>query len=171
MRPTDNPKLRKKAAQVRAIVDKELGFAARTATSLHSPTGAPQEQRRHSSSSRKPEDYLTTYLYICSKKRVVGLASSEAIREAFLLETNYSRSTAGRRAVVGIYQIWVHSKFRGRHIASRLLDTIREKMVFGFVVPCHQVALSSPTEAGIKFARGYVKKRSSSDDVLVYDCH
>jgi len=175
VRSTDSLKLRKKASQVREIVDKELGFASRTAvvsSSSPSPSFTPQwHQPAQQQLQQHPEDYLTTYLYVNGKKRVVGLASTELIRMAYPLETNYSRSKIGQKATIGIHQVWVHSKYRGKNIASRLLDTIREKMVFGYVVPCSEIALSSPTEAGIAFAKGYVKKRSTSDVVLVYDFH
>jgi len=128
---------------------------------------------------------LTTYLYV-NKKRVIGLVSAEAIQKAYRLESSYERSTEARRAVLGIHQIWVHSKFRGRGVATQLLDAVRDKMVFNFAVPCRLLAFSSPTEAGIAFARSYVSTASLSestpvispgrqyqqqDDVLVYDCH
>jgi len=150
VRSSDSHSLRRKVAQVRAIVDKELGYPR---------------------SSHKSDDRLIAYLYI-SKKRVVGFVSAESISEGYLLESNYDRSTVGRKAVIGIHQIWVHSKFRGRGIATHLVDAVRSKMVYNFEVPSHQIAFSSPTQAGVAFAKSYVRKTSvsSSDQVLVYDC-
>lgn len=163
VRSTDSYKLRKKVDQVRVIVDKEMGF-------VRSPTAE--------------DDYcLTTYLYV-QQKRIIGLASAELIRKAYLLENNYNRSRTGRKAVIGIHQIWVHTKYRGRKIATRLVDTVRSKLVFNFVVPAYQIAFSSPTESGIAFAKKYVQKpasvpslsssassKPSGVEVLVYECH
>lgn len=69
--------------------------------------------------------------------------------------------------------MWVHHKFRQSGIASQLIDAVRERSVFGIVVPPNRVAFSSPTEAGVSFAKKYVKSRSSASTsgiVLVYDC-
>jgi ribosomal protein S18 acetylase RimI-like enzyme len=117
-----------------------------------------------------------TYLYILHQ-RVVGVASAQPLQHGFnLLDNNLDRSTAKQKAVVGIHQIWVHSKFRRQGIASLLVDALREKMVYGLVIPREHVAFSSPTLAGAAFARKYVAGHSSLSGqdslcpVLVYDC-
>ena len=136
--------------QVRTIVDDELGYVASDSeTALRS-----------------------AYLYI-RKRRVVGLVTAEVIEKGYALQNNFERSKHPRKAMVGIHHMWVHSKFRKQGIATRLIDAVREKMVFGLVVSPEKVAFSSPTEAGVKFARRYVNHASrseSSKDVLVYDC-
>jgi hypothetical protein len=96
------------------------------------------------------------------------MASAEPIQTAYKLESNFERSRTKCPAMIGIYQIWVHGKFRKQGIAASLLDTIRETMVFGMAVGADKIAFSSPTEAGVQFARAYVQK-SDVTDVLVYD--
>jgi GNAT superfamily N-acetyltransferase len=114
----------------------------------------------------------SAYLFI-RKRRVVGLVTAEVITSGYALQKNFERSTHPCKAIIGIHHMWVHSKFRKQGIATRLIDAVREKMVFGLVVSPEKVAFSSPTEAGVKFARRYVDHAShgeSSKDVLVYDC-
>lgn len=140
---------------MRIIVDKELGFV---------PDAENDKIAQR-----------WTYLYILNK-RVVGMVSAESIREAYFLhDNNFDRDQQKRKALIGIHQIWVHSRFRRRAIASRLIDTVREKMLYGMVVPRNQVAFSSPTEAGASFARRYSELQShitpSGGQALVYDCN
>ena len=74
--------------------------------------------------------------------------------------------------MAGIHQLWVHAKFRGEGIATRLVDAVREKLVFGLTVPKKLLAFSSPTEAGARFARSYVcgDSKNATAEILVYDC-
>jgi N-acetyltransferase len=150
IRPSDSYALRKKVIQVRTIVDDELGYVASDSdTALRS-----------------------AYLYI-RKRRVVGLVTAEVIEKGYALQNNFERSKHPQKAMIGIHHMWVHSKFRKQGIATRLIDAVRGKMVFGLVVPPERLAFSSPTEAGVKFARRYVNHAShgeSSKDVLVYEC-
>jgi ESCO1/2 acetyl-transferase/zinc-finger of acetyl-transferase ESCO len=147
IRPGDGHTLLKKVEQVRAIVDKELGFVVNP-----SKTGS-----------------MTTFLYT-RNKRVVGLCSVVPIKRGYVLEeSNLERSRQPNKATIGIHQIWVHSKFRNCGIASALVDSVRERTVFGMVVPAGHVAYSSPSVAGAAFARRYSHKATGSTDVLVYD--
>ena len=139
IRPTDPPALKRKFSKVQAIVDKELDFCAGKDT--------PR----------------TGYLYI-RNRRVVGMLLAEPIRRAHPLQ-NSNQSTP-RKAALGVYQLWVHANFRQQKIASQLVTTAREKMVFGWVVPVAEVAFSSPTQAGMAFAQRYTQ----GSEVLVYDC-
>jgi hypothetical protein len=146
IRPTDSYGLRKKVAQVQSIVVKDLNFACT------------------SKSTR------TAYLYVVDK-RVVGMLVAEIIHQAYLLSRNkyignisnncsvnpilrqgFERTLDATKAMLGIHQLWVHCKFRQQGVASQLLTTARQKMVFGLIVPTNQTAFSSPTEAGIAFA-------------------
>jgi N-acetyltransferase len=129
-------------------VDKELGFV---------------------SSDDSDSGQRWTYLYI-RNRRVIGLVTAESIRYAFLLLDDFKRSQEKQKAIIGIHQMWVHSKFRRQGIASCLVDTVRERMVYGCVIQRDQVAFSSPTFAGASFARQY-SAAGDSQDVLVYDCH
>lgn len=200
IRPSDSYALRKKVAQIKVIVDQELGFAENG-----SSAGA---------------NHRTAFLAIANK-RTIGMVLVETIDTAYQLLLSPSSSETGdddkrdsstftsissmlershvpRRAVMGIHQIWVHSKFRSQGIASALVDTARRHLVFGYTIPAHQVAFSSPTESGVRFARRYTRARASpnppnqrgvkndnyrsvhstghddssirSSDVLVYDC-
>lgn len=188
-------------AQVREIVDRELGFAEHTET--------PKQ---------------TAFVCVVNK-RVVGMVLAEAIEIAYLLLSSPSttaaasekstplesrirnhatetvaktnrrvasssnmmgleRSKESRKAALGIHQMWVHFNYRNRGIASQLIDAARANMVFGYTVPVDQMAFSSPTEAGVRFARQYNSRQQAmpssllplncrcDDDaeVLVYDC-
>jgi GNAT superfamily N-acetyltransferase len=143
----DGHMLLKKVEHVRTIVDKELGFVVNP-----SNTGS-----------------MSTFLY-ARNKRVVGLCSVVPIKRGYVLEaSNLERSRQPRKATIGVHQIWVHSKFRKSGVASALVDAVREKTIFGMVVPAGHVAYSSPSEAGAAFARRYSHNATGSTDVLVYD--
>lgn len=148
VRHSDNYSLRSKVKRVKEIVDRDLGF-------VPSETTSPETR--------------TVYLYIANK-RVVGFASAEIIKHAFVLHNSFERSTEPQNAMAGVHQLWVHAKFRNQGIATRLVDTIREKLVFGLTVPKVFLAFSSPTEAGARFARNYCGVDNGTKDILVYDC-
>lgn len=137
--------------RVKEIVDRDLGFVPSEATS------SPPNR--------------TAYLYIADK-RVIGMASAEIIPHAFASHNSLERSTVPQKAMAGIYQLWVHAKFRKQGIATRLVDTVRAKLVFGLTVPKELLAFSSPTEAGSNFARNYVcgDSANGNTEILVYDC-
>jgi ribosomal protein S18 acetylase RimI-like enzyme len=155
------------------IVDQELGFVTHT---------------------RKND--LTAYLCIVNE-RVVGIVLTEEITAAYRLlpqttstetgssslQFGLSRSIQPSKAVLGIYQIWVHQKYRNRGIASVLVDMARKHAFYGYSsIPVQHVAFSSPTESGLAFARQYNGHHQQpclpshdsmyveSVDVLVYDC-
>jgi N-acetyltransferase len=99
------------------------------------------------------------------------MVTVEAIEWGYILHNNYERSKLASKAMLGIHQMWVHSKFRKQGIATRLIDVARERMVFSMVIPPELVAFSSPTEAGVKFATRYVSHVAADEkEVLVYDC-
>jgi N-acetyltransferase len=156
------------------IVDQELGFA---------------------SNATKKND-LTTYLCILNN-RVVGMVLAEEITAGYRLlphsnsenassslHFGVTRSACPSKAVLGIYQLWVHHKHRNRGIASVLVDVARKNMFFGYSsIPVQLVAFSSPTESGLAFAQQYYARNNQSQqcqsshngmtegyDVLVYDC-
>jgi N-acetyltransferase len=140
--------LRQKVKRVKTIVESDLGY--------------------NSSDDCKQR---TTYLFV-GHKRVIGMATAETIPKGFPLETLLERSTEGKKAMVGIHQLWVHAEHRKQGIATRLVDSVRSRFVFGLVVPVDMLAFSSPTEAGSRFARQYVASNSDDENspVLVYDC-
>ena len=164
VRPDDAQQHRNKVLEVKAIVDKELGFARRQ--SEEDPYGGI-------------DGNATCYLYI-SKKRIVGLLLVKRIQRAYKLlpskeahETNnrysscISRSLDPSKALLGVHQIWVHESHRHRGIASRLVTAARDHLIFGMCVPLDLVAFSSPTDEGLRFAKTYV----GSDRPLIYDIH
>ncbi|CBJ31471.1 conserved unknown protein [Ectocarpus siliculosus] len=59
------------------------------------------------------------------------------------------------KAVVGILQVWVHERSRRQGVATRLVDTVREKMVYGISLRREEVAFSQPTREGQAFATRY----------------
>lgn len=164
VRPEDAQQHRRKVVEVKAIVDKELGFARR---------------QNEEDSSSDGSTSLTSYMYI-SKKRVVGLLVVKRIHRAYELmpqngdadsgkntSCSISRSLKRSKALLGVHQIWVHKGHRHRGIASKLVTAARDNLIFGMVVPLELVAFSSPTEDGLRFAKGYV----GSDTPLIYDIH
>jgi ribosomal protein S18 acetylase RimI-like enzyme len=183
IRPSDSLALRQKLAQVRAIVDQELGF-------VEAPPDMDQPSRM---------------AYLCIvEKRVVGMVLVESIAFAYRLLAlstprghdytvpalndrrptfAWERSTEPHRAVLGIYQLWVHAQHRQCGIATALVDTARTHFVFGYHnVPLNRLAFSSPTESGVRFAQHYhcihrpqAATPASSQpfddvEVMVYDC-
>lgn len=150
VRQSDSHASRQKVKRVQSIVEKDLGFN----------NISRNEQR-------------TAYLYV-RNKRVVGMAIAEALSKAFVLETSLQRSQTPTKAMVGIHQLWVHSNMRQEGIGTRLVDSVRVKFVFGLVVPADLVAFSSPTEAGARFAKTYIRANAGKQEgsaVLVYDCN
>jgi ESCO1/2 acetyl-transferase len=104
-----------------------------------------------------------------------------------MMMTSLRRSLYAQRAMLGVYLLWVHDKFRRTGIANQLIDVARDRMVYGFHVPIDQIAFSSPTQAGLSFALKYCKTiqnvQNANEDanqaiqksnkeacVLVYDC-
>ncbi|CAM9618919.1 unnamed protein product, partial [Hapterophycus canaliculatus] len=69
------------------------------------------------------------------------------------------------QAVVGILQVWVHEQSRRQGVATRLVDTVREKMVYGLPLRREQVAFSQPTREGQAFAIRYT---GGEGKLLVY---
>ena len=173
VRPNKNGAYNMKVKLIRMIVDQELGFAPRTGNDVTTTTNEP-------------------VAYICVvNKRAVGLVLVEEITTAYPILDNsptlslstskldtanqlkfgLTRSHQTSRAVLGIYQIWVHDKHRRRGIASTLVDVARKHMYFGYsAIPVDQIAFSSPTEAGLAFAKLYNMRNHNNKDVLVYDC-
>ncbi|KAM1735597.1 hypothetical protein ACFX12_014052 [Malus domestica] len=59
-------------------------------------------------------------------------------------------------AVCGVRAIWVTPSNRRKHIATRLLDTLRKSFCMGFVLERSQLAFSQPTSAGKALASNYI---------------
>ena len=194
VRSTDSYALRQKVAAVMALVDQELGFVQdnHASSGLTSLGDVNNSSTIFKTSKGRPAPIVFLYVY---QKRIVGLVSAELTRQAHRLllvgsnnssdggenegkdhsnqqhEQKHERSKETYRAMIGIHKLWVHDKVRHCHLATRLVDAVRARMVFGMTVPSHLVAFSSPTEAGARFAKKYVQTTSGSTEtpVLVYD--
>ena len=173
IRPGDPPALRRKAEQVRTIVDHDLGLVPPSPTMVAVP--------------------IFTYLF-ARNGRVVGLCDAEpSVRRGRVLpmeESDGAATSAGaatgggegggvnggggcaplhRPAAVGIRRLWVHPRHRRSGVATALLEAVRRNTAFGSVLPATMVAFSSPTEAGARFARQYVRRSAGpSSNALVY---
>ncbi|KAF1322152.1 N-acetyltransferase, partial [Globisporangium splendens] len=164
IRRGDPPTHVHKLMEIKSLLDDALGFV-KEATFL---------QRSH-------------YVYIHAKQ-VVGCTTVERIEKAFPLDPKSSNlvassttatkssedgnilattptSSNSHAVVAGICQIWVHPAFRCKKIATRLVDTVREKYIYGMRIAKHQVAFAQPTKNGRCFAEKYV----APHQVLVYD--
>ncbi|UIZ25871.1 hypothetical protein KXD40_006449 [Peronospora effusa] len=148
----------KKLLEIKAVLDDALGFVLEDVFL----------QRSH-------------FVYI-QDQQVVGCVNTERITEAFTLDKSLSNmvkvdkesfivkksvvtaSATSRFALVGICQIWVHPSYRKRSIATRLVDIVREKSIYGMRVAKNVVAFAQPTRIGLQFAQKYMRPY----DVLVY---
>ena len=196
VRPTDPAQHRKLVRRVKAIVDQELGFADSSTSTNRSPSTMASTSSDFDfaldveDDDEEEESSLfgkTAYLYV-SNKTVVGFCTVEVIRSAHrLLESsptadgqssggphsssngmsNLHRSTKPTKAIMGIHQLWCHSSHRKGKVATRLVDIARSQLVYGMCVPHDMVAFSSPTMAGLTFAKRY----AGTETPLVYDCH
>ncbi|XP_069584551.1 N-acetyltransferase ESCO2 [Ranitomeya imitator] len=155
----DDPKYaRRKAEEVRELVDAELGFQQ---TNPNSPARA------------------CTYLYVTSDKKIAGCLIAEPIRQAFRVlaeppspeDKSLERHRAWRcssdpqPAICGISRIWVFSPMRRRNIASRLMDAVRSSFIYGSHLNTDEIAFSDPTPDGKLFASTYC----AVPDFLVYN--
>lgn len=186
---------------MREIVNQELGFAEAVATPKHTAFLCIVNKRVVG--MVLAEGIETAFLLLSSSEAEIVAAAASAGKccsdelgmtlrrtipsNSSTMAFGMERSKESRKASLGIYQIWVHSNYRNRGIARSLVDAARTHLYFGLIVPVDQLAFSSPTESGVKFARRYNsrqrghEKRNSSqspsdhhlnedNEVLVYDC-
>jgi hypothetical protein len=154
IRPTDPSAWQHKLQECLSICNQELGFAVNTTSS--------------STTKQTPRTTTTTAFLYVAHHRVVGLVTAEPITCGYWMETASERSLTPQKALVGIYQLWTLRNRRGQGIATRLVDAARSRLVFGMQVPPSQVAFSSPTQAGLAFAKMYAPPQQPP---LVYEYH
>ncbi|MGH0182057.1 UNVERIFIED_CONTAM: hypothetical protein FKN15_036491 [Acipenser sinensis] len=149
----DDPKYTvKKADEVRQLADNELGFKQ---VSLSCPSRSK------------------TYLFVNSKKKIVGCLEAEQIKLAFrvldepveqeelkkheLLEHHraWCCSTKPENAICGISRIWVFSLMRRKGIGRRMVDAVRNTFMYGCHLTKEEIAFSDPTPDGKLFASNY----------------
>lgn len=149
----------KKVEDVQELVDSELGF---------------QQVVPRCPNKTK------TFLFISDEKRVVGCLIAEPITQAFrvLSEPTGPESPTSREchrawqcsdvpvpAVCGISRIWVFRLKRRKRIARRLVDTLRNRFMFGCFLSTDEIAFSDPTPDGKLFATKYC----NTPNFLVYN--
>ncbi|ETI44793.1 hypothetical protein F441_10487 [Phytophthora nicotianae CJ01A1] len=123
----------------------------------------------------------SNFVYI-QDHQVVGCVNTERITKAFTLDKTTSNlvvsdeetsvsadgavtaSTDSKPAVIGICQLWVHPSFRRKSIATRMVDVVREKSIYGMHVTKNLVAFAQPTRNGLRFAQKYMEPA----EVLIY---
>lgn len=149
----------KKVEEVQELVDSELGF-----------------QQVVPRCTNK----IKTFLFISDEKRVVGCLIAEPIKQAFrvLSEPAGPESPGSKEchrawqcsnvpvpAVCGISRIWVFRLKRRKRIARRLVDTLRNRFMFGCFLRTDEIAFSDPTPDGKLFATKYC----NTPNFLVYN--
>ncbi|XP_036898124.1 N-acetyltransferase ESCO2 [Sturnira hondurensis] len=157
--PHDPSYALRKVEDVQELVDSELGFQQVV--------------------SRCPNK-TKTFLFISDEKRVVGCLIAEPITQAFrvLSEPTGPESPNSREchrawrcsdtpvpAVCGISRIWVFRPKRRKRIARRLVDTLRNRFMFGCFLSTDEIAFSDPTPDGKLFATKYC----NTPNFLVYN--
>ncbi|XP_034277092.1 N-acetyltransferase ESCO2 isoform X1 [Pantherophis guttatus] len=143
----------KKADDIRKLVDNELGFK-------HVVQTDPSQTK--------------TYLFVSNEKKIVGCLIAEPVRQAFRVlsepitvesptknslehQRAWCCSTKPEKVYCGISRIWVFSLMRRKHIASRLVDVMRQTFLFGCSLSINEIAFSDPTPDGKLFAAKYCK--------------
>ncbi|KAK1343005.1 hypothetical protein QTO34_015774 [Cnephaeus nilssonii] len=149
----------KKVEEVQELVDNELGFQQVVP---------------------KCPNKTKTFLFISDEKRVVGCLIAEPIQQAFrVLSEPTSPESPGSKechrawrcsnvpvpAVCGISRIWVFRFKRRKRIARRLVDTLRNRFMFGCFLSTNEIAFSDPTPDGKLFAAKYC----NTPNFLVYN--
>ncbi|RIB26075.1 ESCO1/2 acetyl-transferase-domain-containing protein [Gigaspora rosea] len=135
--------------------------------------------------SEQKLDQCKIYLYVTDKKRVEGCVIAEPITQAYRISrddkdgmqvekmqigTSNNGSavfcfTKPIQAACGINRIWVSRPNRRKGIATKLLNIVREKFVYGCVLKPSDLAFSQPTGDGQAFASHY----TGTMEFLVYD--
>lgn len=166
IRRGDSPAHVKKLLEVKLLLDDALGFV-----------------------EEEPFLQRSSFLFV-QDKQIVGCVTVDRVDYAFPLDPDASglvvsgglpepddeashcssgtvlEAKASRHPVLaGICQLWVHPSFRGKKIATRLVNSVRDKLIYGMQIAKHQVAFAQPTKNGLAFAQSYV----APGEVLVYD--
>ncbi|XP_070585801.1 N-acetyltransferase ESCO2 [Erythrolamprus reginae] len=143
----------KKADDICKLVDNELGFK-------HVVQTDPSQTK--------------TYLFVSNEKKIVGCLIAEPVKQAFRVlsepvtvesptkksleqQRAWCCSTKPEKVFCGISRIWVFRLMRRKHIASRLVDVMRQTFLFGCYLSINEIAFSDPTPDGKLFAAEYCK--------------
>lgn len=74
-------------------------------------------------------------------------------------------STISNMHRCGISRIWVAPQYRRHGIAAKLITSMRGHFLFGTFLSFDEIAFSSPTEDGKKFAASLAQR----NDFLIYE--
>ncbi|KYM99995.1 PREDICTED: N-acetyltransferase ESCO1 [Cyphomyrmex costatus] len=140
--PHDSKQHWKKVLEILVVVDRDLGLA-----------------------DMNISDYQNKkiFLYI-REKNVLGVLVAEHIETAFrmipeLIELNCctAESTPTK---CGINVVWTTMSHRKQGIATKLVDTLRAKFFYGYVMSLDDIAFSIPTPSGKIFAEKYTRTKN-----------
>ena len=81
--------------------------------------------------------------------------SSEDHLLAWFRDSSSVSDIQGNGCICGIQLVWVRGDRRGQSIASRMCDTVRRVLVYGYEFPRDHCAFSQPTLDGKRFAFHY----------------
>ncbi|XP_011866270.1 PREDICTED: N-acetyltransferase ESCO2 [Vollenhovia emeryi] len=103
------------------------------------------------------------FLYV-RQKNVLGVLVAEHIDTAFrmipeLIEHNCC-TAEGTSTKCGINVVWTAMSHRKQGIATKLVDTLRTKFFYGYVMSLDDIAFSIPTTGGKIFAEKYTKTKN-----------
>ncbi|XP_011162138.1 N-acetyltransferase ESCO2 isoform X2 [Solenopsis invicta] len=140
--PRDSQQHWKKVLEILDVVDKDLGLADINSSDYRSKQ---------------------VYLYI-REKSVIGVLVAEHIEKAFRmipelidLDCCTAESTPTK---CGINVVWTAMSHRKQNIATKLVDTLRAKFFYGYVMSLDDIAFSIPTPGGKIFAEKYTKTKN-----------
>ncbi|XP_055312083.1 N-acetyltransferase eco isoform X2 [Sitodiplosis mosellana] len=142
---TDSKAKKDRAKEVLDMVDRDLGFAART--------------------ELKPK---TLVYFAIAKQQIVGVCVVQPLERAHRLKHEngidcYTTETYPVKC--GISRVWIAPQYRRHGIAAKLITSMRSHFIFGAFLSFDDIAFSSPTEDGKKFAA----KLTQRTDFLIYE--
>ncbi|XP_065171493.1 N-acetyltransferase ESCO2-like [Atheta coriaria] len=114
-----------------------------------------------------PLDKSQMYLYVQNKK-IIGCLTAEMKQTAYKrLPTDLDIDLCSEEAFqvrCGISRVWVAPHHRRAGIATQLMDTLRRNFLHGYFLQNNEIAISSPSDLGQKFASKYFQ----TDSFLIY---
>ena len=127
----------KKLEEIKAVVDNALGFVE-----------IEQVQSR------------SHFVYVVNNQ-VIGYIGSEKITHGFTIQSDAANAPLQLdsdpvAAHVGICQMWTHPSYRRIGVATKLIDAVRDTLIYGLKVHKNHIAFSQPTIDGFAFASKYV---------------
>ncbi|KAL2744021.1 N-acetyltransferase ESCO2 [Vespula maculifrons] len=140
--PNDSKQHWKKVSEILTVVDRDLGLVD---SSLPNYTDKK------------------VYLYI-REKNILGVLVAEYIEIAHrmipeLIDLNCCTAES-TPAKCGINVVWTAMSHRRQGIATKLVDTLRSKFFYGYIMSLEDIAFSVPTPSGKIFAEKYTKTKS-----------